>query len=120
MWRRRWLRSAVAGRPQDWRSIRDTGGEGIAIPWSIDELLVMTVHPGFGGQPFLTECCRRFVRSVDSTGVANHCGWWNQSGDRPAVRRAGANVLVAGNSLFRHKRLNLAEAIAELRKHATD
>jgi ribulose-phosphate 3-epimerase len=31
---------------------------------------------------------------------------------------AGANVLVAGNSLFRHKKLDLAGAIKELRANA--
>ena len=94
-----------------------------ALPFlgQIDELLVMTVHPGFGGQPFLTEMLPK-VRALRSAAPALPIivdGGINPETGRQCVG-AGANVLVAGNSLFRHKRLNLAEAIAELRKHATD
>ena len=94
-----------------------------ALPFlgQIDELLVMTVHPGFGGQPFLTEMLPK-VRALRSTAPELPIivdGGINPETGRQCVG-AGANVLVAGNSLFRHKRLNLAEAIAELRKHATD
>jgi ribulose-phosphate 3-epimerase len=32
---------------------------------------------------------------------------------------AGANILVAGNSLFRHPTLDLREAIQQLRSHVT-
>jgi ribulose-phosphate 3-epimerase len=88
----------------------------------IDELLVMTVHPGFGGQAFLPEILPK-IRALRSA-VAEDLPIIVDGGINPETGRqcveAGANVLVAGNSLFRHKTLNLVEAIAELRKHATD
>lgn len=95
-----------------------------ALPFlgQIDELLVMTVHPGFGGQAFLPEMLEkiselRFIVGNDLPIIVD--GGINSETGRQCVA-AGATVLVAGNSLFRHKKLNLAEAIAELRKHATD
>jgi ribulose-phosphate 3-epimerase len=94
-----------------------------ALPFlgQIDELLVMTVHPGFGGQAFLPEMLPkiRALRSAAADLPIIVDGGINPETGRQCVE-AGANVLVAGNSLFRHKTLNLAKAIAELRKHATD
>jgi ribulose-phosphate 3-epimerase len=87
----------------------------------IDELLVMTVHPGFGGQAFLPEMLPkiRALRSAAPNLPIIVDGGINPGTGRRCVE-AGANILVAGNSLFRHKTLNLAEAIAELRTHATN
>lgn len=87
----------------------------------IDELLVMTVHPGFGGQAFLPEMLLkvRVLRSVAPNLPIIVDGGVNPKTGQECIE-AGATVLVAGNSLFRHKTLNLAEAIAELRKHATN
>ncbi len=84
----------------------------------VDMLLVMTVHPGFGGQPFRADQMEK-VRRVAK---------WNQSRERkidievdgginPETARIsvenGANVLVAGTSIFRSK--DYAKAIRELR-----
>jgi ribulose-phosphate 3-epimerase len=84
----------------------------------IDILLVMTVHPGFGGQSFRPEMMEKVKRAAD----------WNKSRDRKidievdgginAVTARlsienGANVLVAGTAIFRAK--DYAKAIAELR-----
>jgi ribulose-phosphate 3-epimerase len=94
-----------------------------ALPFlgQIDELLVMTVHPGFGGQAFLAEMLPkiRALRSAAKDLPIVVDGGINLETGRRCVE-AGANVLVAGNSLFRHKTLDLGAAIAELRKHATD
>jgi ribulose-phosphate 3-epimerase len=87
----------------------------------IDLILVMTVWPGFGGQKFSDEAMprirearalikqsgRKIQLEVDG-GIDTKTG--------PQCVKAGANVLVAGNSLFRHKKLPLDGAIAELRK----
>lgn len=86
----------------------------------IGELLVMTVHPGFGGQAFMPEMLPK-IRALRS--AAKHLpiivdGGINLETGRQCVE-AGANVLVAGNSLFRHQTLDLGDAITELRKHAT-
>jgi ribulose-phosphate 3-epimerase len=85
---------------------------------NVDILLVMTVHPGFGGQTFRADQMEKVRRAVA----------WNQSrehkidievdgGITPTTARIsvenGANVLVAGTSIFRSK--NYAKAIRELR-----
>ncbi len=100
----------------------DTSAEK-ALPFlgQIDELLVMTVHPGFGGQAFLPEMLPkiRALRSAAPNLPMIVDGGINPETGRQCVE-AGANILVAGNSLFRHRTLNLADAIMELRKHALD
>ena len=84
----------------------------------IDMLLVMTVHPGFGGQAFRADQMEKVRRATA----------WNQSrehkidievdgGITPATARIsvenGANILVAGTSIFHSK--DYAKAICELR-----
>jgi ribulose-phosphate 3-epimerase len=86
----------------------------------IDLLLIMTVHPGFGGQPFRAEMMEKVKRAAA----------WNKErranldievdgGINPETARVsienGANVLVAGTSIFRAK--DYATAIRELRGH---
>ena len=83
-----------------------------------DMLLVMTVHPGFGGQPFRADQMEKVRRAAK----------WNQSrehkidievdgGINPETARIsienGANVLVAGTAIFRSD--NYAKVIRELR-----
>jgi len=79
------------------------------------------VNPGFGGQVFMPDMLGK-VRALRA--AAQELPIIVDGGINPETGRqcvaAGASVLVAGNSLFRHKTLNLDEAIAELRKHATD
>jgi ribulose-phosphate 3-epimerase len=84
----------------------------------IDMLLVMTVHPGFGGQPFRADQMEKVRRTAA----------WNKSreqqldievdgGINPETARIsienGANVLVAGTSIFRTN--DYAKAIRDLR-----
>ena len=84
----------------------------------IDILLVMTVHPGFGGQSFRSEMMGKVKRAAE----------WNESraakidievdgGINPETARLsiqnGANVLVAGTFIFHAK--DYREAIAKLR-----
>jgi ribulose-phosphate 3-epimerase len=84
----------------------------------IDMLLVMTVHPGFGGQPFRADQMDKVKRATA----------WNKprqrkidievdGGINPETARVsiqnGANVLVAGTSIFRAK--DYREAIRALR-----
>jgi ribulose-phosphate 3-epimerase len=95
-----------------------TPAEG-ALPFlgQIDELLVMTVNPGFGGQAFMPEMLPkiRVLRSAARDLPIIVDGGINPETGRQCAE-AGATVMVAGNSLFRHKTLDLGEAIAELRK----
>src|SRR5207237_3388201 len=84
----------------------------------IDMLLIMTVHPGFGGQSFRPDQMEKVRRAAE----------WNKSRERKIDievdgglndRTArisienGANVLVAGTSIFRSK--DYAKAIRDLR-----
>jgi ribulose-phosphate 3-epimerase len=84
----------------------------------IDMLLVMTVHPGFGGQPFRADQMPKVKRLVE----------WNESRERKidievdgginaetarVSIQNGANVLVAGTSILKTK--DYAKAIRDLR-----
>src|SRR5438045_371967 len=84
----------------------------------IDLLLVMTVHPGFGGQSFRAEQMEKVKRAAE----------WNKPRDRKidievdgginaetarVSIQNGANVLVAGTSIFRSG--DYAKAIRDLR-----
>jgi ribulose-phosphate 3-epimerase len=84
----------------------------------IDLLLVMTVHPGFGGQAFRPEMMEKVRRAKewrDSHGGKLHIEV--DGGIKPETARtsieAGANILVAGTSIFRAP--DYAKAIRDLR-----
>lgn len=73
----------------------------------LDLVLVMTVNPGFGGQPFIHAATRKATRlraMADDLGLVD----LNIEVDggvgpetAPVAARAGADVLVAGSSIFR-------------------
>ncbi|WP_407268004.1 ribulose-phosphate 3-epimerase [Radiobacillus sp. PE A8.2] len=89
-----------------------------SILTDIDMVLLMTVNPGFGGQSF--------IQSVISK-IETVAGWRDELNlnfeievdggvnDETAVlcKRAGANVLVAGNAIFNQK--NRKQAIKDIR-----
>ena len=84
----------------------------------IDLLLVMTVHPGFGGQAFRSEMMDK-VKQAAEWKRSNHSsldvevdGGINPETARVAIEH-GANVLVAGTSIFGKK--DYAKAIRDLR-----
>lgn len=71
----------------------------------LDMVLIMTVNPGFGGQSFIessTRKLRRLRRLCDEHGVNPHVEVDGGIHARNAqeVAAAGANVLVAGSSVF--------------------
>ena len=88
----------------------------------VDLFLVMTVNPGFGGQPFIEECVPK---------VQQLAAWRRELGldfrievdgginDKTAVEcaRAGADTLVAGTALFKHR--NLGNAVRRMRRLAS-
>ena len=122
---------ADADVPETLRRVRAAGKKaGLAInphtpigsvdPYlgQFDILLVMTVEPGFGGQPFMEDMLPKIREAADirknsgldfritvdggiNTGTARRC------------REAGADVMVAGTSVFRAK--DRAAEIAALR-----
>ena len=85
---------------------------------AIDLLLVMTVHPGFGGQAFRPEMMAKVQRAKkwrDANGAKLHLevdGGINAETAKLSIEN-GANVLVAGTSIFRAP--DYAEAIRALR-----
>jgi ribulose-phosphate 3-epimerase len=80
----------------------------------IDLLLIMTVHPGFGGQPFRADQMQKVkrARSLNDKIDIEVDGGINARTARLSIEN-GANVLVAGTSIF-HSR-DYATAIRELR-----
>ncbi len=84
----------------------------------IDLLLIMTVHPGFGGQPFRAEMMDKVKRAAawnKSRGTKMHIevdGGINPETAKISIEN-GANVLVAGTSIFHTK--DYREAIRDLR-----
>ena len=84
----------------------------------IDLLLIMTVHPGFGGQSFRAnqmhkvKRARSLIRKLD----IEVDGGINADTARLSIEN-GANVLVAGTSIFHSK--DYANAIRQLRSEST-
>ena len=84
----------------------------------IDLLLIMTVHPGFGGQSFRADQmhkvkrARSLIRKLD----IEVDGGINADTARLSIEN-GANVLVAGTSIFHSK--DYANAIRQLRSEST-
>jgi len=72
----------------------------------VDLVLVMSVNPGFGGQPFIPETLPRIAnirKMLDDRTLRAELevdGGINAD-NAPDIVRAGANVLVVGNSIFR-------------------
>lgn len=88
----------------------------------IDQILVMTVNPGFGGQKFIESMLekinmaremadwtgRNIDIAVDGGIDMTTCRW---------VVEAGANLLIAGNSVF-NNHLGISEAVRTLQAEA--
>ncbi|WP_376790306.1 ribulose-phosphate 3-epimerase [Thermoflexus sp.] len=71
----------------------------------VDQVLIMTVNPGFGGQAFIErmlEKVRRARRMIDALGRSIELEVDGGVGpeNAPALVEAGATVLVAGASIF--------------------
>jgi ribulose-phosphate 3-epimerase len=71
----------------------------------IDLLLVMTVHPGFGGQTFMHEMMSKVAearREIDRRGrrVALQVDGGINEETAPIAAAAGADTFVAGNAIF--------------------
>lgn len=98
-------------------------------------LLLMTVHPGFGGQSFMPNVLEKikFTRDLCNQLNIRFGGVTAKEGEKlppfdiqvdggindetiVACVEAGANVFVAGSALF--KQQNLKEAVANLRQAA--
>ena len=91
-----------------------------ALPYleEVDILLVMTVEPGFGGQKFMADMLPKVTtlrKWIDARNPA--CELEVDGGVDPETAKvcvaAGANVLVAGSSVYKAE--NIPERIAQLR-----
>ncbi|MDB9776333.1 ribulose-phosphate 3-epimerase [Alphaproteobacteria bacterium] len=108
------LKSGLAIKPNtDWKKI---------IPFIdlIDQALVMTVEPGFGGQSFMNDQLikvqeiKKFTEEKKITiNIGVDGGVDNITG--PLCINAGANILVAGSYLFKQE--NLINTTNELNKN---
>jgi len=85
----------------------------------IDVVLIMSVNPGFGGQQFIPNTLKKISdlrRMIDEKGLATKIeidgGVTVQNA--PDIIKAGAHVLVAGNTVFRSK--DPKDTIAQLKK----
>ena len=101
------------------RQIRDAGAKAsigikpetdsdvvLAVADQLDMILVMSVHPGFGGQDFIPEALEklRYIRKeLDRRGLS-HVDIEIDGGVKldniAAVKAAGANVFVSGSGIF--------------------
>jgi ribulose-phosphate 3-epimerase len=80
----------------------------------LDEVLIMTVHPGFGGQAFLDSGLPKIAEvaaRLPGVDISVDGGINAETGARCAA--AGANVLLAGSFLF--KAADMRDAIAGMR-----
>lgn len=83
----------------------------------VDEVLVMSVHPGFGGQKYIASVEEKIAtvrRMADWVDIAIDGGIDNESVIPSAA--AGANLFVAGSYLY--KQDDMAAAISDLRDKA--
>lgn len=83
-----------------------------------DEILVMTVHPGYGGQTFIADCLPKLVAlraRAPQLDLMVDGGINAETSIRAA--QAGANQFVAGSYLF--KQADMAAAVSALRTSCT-
>ena len=88
----------------------------------VDQVLVMTVNPGFGGQSYIasmTDKIARLAQMIAAAGLSVdiEVDGGIDAGTAPAVIAAGARVLVAGTAVFGHPG-GVAGGIAALRQAA--
>ena len=90
----------------------------------VDLVLVMTVNPGYAGQPFIEEMVAKISRvrkMLDERGLKAELEVDGGISPKTALRvvEAGARVLVAGAAIFK-KDKSISEAMKELRASYSD
>ena len=81
----------------------------------VDEVLVMTVHPGYGGQSFIADCLPKVSWVRERRPGLDIMVDGGVNGDTAVESvKAGANQLVAGSYLFRQS--DMAAAVADMRR----
>ncbi|MEA3475850.1 MAG: ribulose-phosphate 3-epimerase [Candidatus Cloacimonadota bacterium] len=82
----------------------------------IDYVLIMTVHPGFGGQEFIADCTPKIQelhKIVGKRKIEIEVDGGINYQTAKLVKEAGANIIVAGNFIFNSK--NYKKVIEGLR-----
>ena len=126
----------VGGTGELISALRDLGvGVGLAVnpetpisaaePWldRVDVLLVMSVHPGFGGQHFLEEAVPKIERAAEIARrerleLCIEVDGGIDAGTAGRVAAAGAGMLVAGSAIF--GRPDPVAAAQEIRRAAEE
>ncbi len=85
---------------------------------AVENVLIMTVYPGFGGQSFIPATLKKVTEArefIERIGLNTHVQVDGGINDQTAVlaRAAGADVLVSGSYLFSAQ--NMAGAVYSLR-----
>ena len=93
----------------------------LAAAEHLDMILVMSVHPGFGGQSFIAESLeklRAVRRELERRGlkVDVEVDGGIKIDNIRAAAEAGANVFVSGSGIFGHE--NYRTIIADMRERA--
>lgn len=86
----------------------------LAYTGQVDEILCMSVYPGFGGQAFIAdvlEKIRALRAALPAMDLSVDGGIDGKTG--PSCAAAGANILISGSYLFRAE--DMAGAIAKMR-----
>ncbi len=90
-----------------------------ALPGVIDEIdyvLIMSVHPGFGGQAFIEESVKKIIETkviIGSRQIEIEIDGGINYQTAKLVKEASVNILVAGNFIFKSD--DYAKTIAGLR-----
>lgn len=80
----------------------------VDIIYDVDLVLIMSVNPGFGGQPFIQHSIRKveellqLIKSTNSKALIEVDGGVNESTGKE-LASAGADILVAGSYVFGNK-----------------
>jgi ribulose-phosphate 3-epimerase len=80
-----------------------------------DMILVMTVHPGFGGQSFIRQAAEKIkpIREIVGPNIRVEVDGGIDAETAPLAAELGADTLVAGNAIF--GKLDRAKAINDIR-----
>ena len=85
---------------------------------AVENVLIMTVYPGFGGQSFIPATLKKVTEArafIEEIGLNTHVQVDGGINEQTAAlaRAAGADVLVSGSYLFKAK--NMQQAVISLR-----